>query len=60
MKRTDLQYRVIDDDNEQLFVGAVSSGGAIFLTTAGVYLTDTEIAQLRDQLTLILETETQP
>lgn len=59
MKRTDLQYRVIDDNNEQLVIEATTNG-LIIQTSGPVELTETEIAQLRDQLTRILETETHP
>lgn len=56
MKRTELYYSVSDEENEQLVIEPYS-GGIIIQTSGAVALSNEETTQLRDQLTLILETE---
>lgn len=56
MKRADLYYSVSDEDNEQLVIEPYGEG-VVIQTSGAVALSNEETAQLRDQLTLILETE---
>jgi len=56
MKRIDLTYSFSDGENEQLAIEPYS-GGIIIQTSGAVALSNEETARLRDQLSLILETE---